>query len=301
MSGSRGDSPDWIRCFQAPAHSVLTLSSDESGSSPSPSPSPSPSRSKDDTTDSLIPADDGHPKTALGQSGAQSPSNKISETEAPIKGTELEVEVDRALPKKTKPRGNHEDAEVTEEDISEKHDGAHASKSRLPLVLSEKVHRTKALIECEGNSIDLSGDVGAVGRVMITDTPSGNCDMYLDLKGTIYRTTIVPSRTFCVVNFGQSEAKIEAIMNDFIQLKPQSNVHEAETMVEGTLEGFSFDSEEEAETMPKTISRQADQNEGTGEQTDGKPKGKSGKTSVCFWLSEWIKSSFLSMYICMYG
>lgn len=30
-----------------------------------------------------------------------------------------------------------------------------------------------------------------------------------------------------------SVAQIEAIMNDFIQLKPQSNVFEAETMVEG--------------------------------------------------------------------
>jgi len=29
--------------------------------------------------------------------------------------------------------------------------------------------------------------------------------------------------------------QIEAIMNDFIQLTPQSNVYEAETMVEGQL------------------------------------------------------------------
>lgn len=27
--------------------------------------------------------------------------------------------------------------------------------------------------------------------------------------------------------------QIEAIMNDFIQLKPQSNVYDAETMIEG--------------------------------------------------------------------
>lgn len=27
--------------------------------------------------------------------------------------------------------------------------------------------------------------------------------------------------------------QVEAVMNDFIQLKPQSNVYEAETMVEG--------------------------------------------------------------------
>lgn len=41
----------------------------------------------------------------------------------------------------------------------------------------------QALVECEGESIDLSGDMGAVGRVVIPDTPSGNSEMYLDLKG----------------------------------------------------------------------------------------------------------------------
>lgn len=42
----------------------------------------------------------------------------------------------------------------------------------------------QALVECEGDSIDLSGDMGSVGRVVISDTPSGNHDMFLDLKGT---------------------------------------------------------------------------------------------------------------------
>lgn len=41
----------------------------------------------------------------------------------------------------------------------------------------------QALVECEGESIDLSGDVGAVGRVVILDTPSRNHEMFLDLKG----------------------------------------------------------------------------------------------------------------------
>ncbi|EEF49205.1 conserved hypothetical protein [Ricinus communis] len=121
--------------------------------------------------------------------------------------------------------------------------------------------------------------MGAVGRVVIPDGSSGNHEMYLDLKGTIYRTKIVPSRTFCVVSFGQSEAKIEAIMNDFIQLKAQSNVYEAETMVEGTLEGFSFDSEDEAEKMPKPVSHQTDQNDGNEEQMNGKTKRKAKKSS----------------------
>jgi hypothetical protein len=41
----------------------------------------------------------------------------------------------------------------------------------------------QALVECEGDSIDLSGDMGAVGRIVISDAPSGNHEMYLDLKG----------------------------------------------------------------------------------------------------------------------
>ncbi|XP_028795770.1 DNA-binding protein BIN4-like [Neltuma alba] len=66
-------------------------------------------------------------------------------------------------------------------------------------------------------------------------------------------------------------------MNDFIQLKPQSNVYEAETMVEGTLDGFSFDSDEEADKLPKA--NQTDQNERDEEQTDKKASGKTDKTS----------------------
>ncbi|CAH8317412.1 unnamed protein product [Eruca vesicaria subsp. sativa] len=172
------------------------------------------------------------------------------------------------------------DATVAEEVTKDKNvKPSSGSSSRLPLVLSEKVNRTKVLVECEGDSIDLSGDMGAVGRVVVSDT---NEDVYLDLKGTIYKSTIVPSRTFCIVNVGQSEAKIEAIMNDFIQLTPQSNVYEAETMMEGTLEGFTFDSDDESNKNGKTASKPADQSGGPAEVTNanGKAKAKAKSESV---------------------
>uniref|UniRef100_A0A1J3F4G0 DNA-binding protein BIN4 n=1 Tax=Noccaea caerulescens TaxID=107243 RepID=A0A1J3F4G0_NOCCA len=164
------------------------------------------------------------------------------------------------------------DAVIAEEVTTDKNNKpSSGSSSRLPLVLSEKVNRTKVLVECEGDSIDLSGDMGAVGRVVVSDTTE---DVYLDLKGTIYKSTIVPSRTFCIVNVSQSEAKIEAIMNDFIQLTPQSNVFVAETMMEGTLEGFSFDSDDEANKNAKPASKPADQSGGTEEVTKAKAKAK---------------------------
>lgn len=92
------------------------------------------------------------------------------------------------------------------------------------------------------------------------------------MTGTIYRSTIVPSRTFCIVSVGQSEAKIEAIMNDFIQLEPQSNVFEAETMVEGTLDGFSFDSDVEGENIPRTSAHQSDPNNENGDEANKKSR-----------------------------
>ncbi|XP_057951382.1 DNA-binding protein BIN4 isoform X3 [Malania oleifera] len=190
-----------------------------------------------------------------------------------------EVSVHRTSQFPDKGKGSANDVQVAEEEIVRKHIEPQVCSSRLPLVLPEKVHLSKALTECEGESIDLSGDMGAVGRIVISDGPSKNHEMFLDLKGTIYKTTIVPSRAFCVVSFGQSEAKIEAIMSDFIQLKPQSNVYEAETMVEGTLEGFSFDLDDEVDKMPKAVAGQTGKKESTEEQNSSKCKGIAEKTS----------------------
>ncbi|CAL4971452.1 unnamed protein product [Urochloa decumbens] len=158
---------------------------------------------------------------------------------------------------------------VAEDEMQDKLTGNSVSQ-RLPLMFPDKVQRSKALIECDGDSIDLSGDIGAVGRIVVSNGPTGSQDLLLDLKGTIYKTTIVPSRTFCVVSVGQSEAKIEAIMNDFIQLEPQSNLFEAETMMEGTLDGFTFESDEEGDKLPESQPYQNDQNN----EDDGKPKAK---------------------------
>ncbi|KAL5568073.1 hypothetical protein UlMin_024648 [Ulmus minor] len=285
MSDSREDSPDWLHCFQAPTGSAVVLSSD---SEPSPDRSPLKVEDRNDFEERSIGKsfeivdEEEIPDKFPDTSGGESPSRKRSKLKSPKKGTKVE---DHNSPEKNKSvnpkrrKGNGGDAEVMEEEASDKHIEPKVSSSMLPLMLSDKVHRTKALVECEGDSIDLSGDMGAVGRVMISNSTSENHDLLLDLKGTIYKTTIVPSRTFCVVSFGQSEAKIEAIMNDFIQLKPQANVFEAETMVEGTLDGFSFDSDEEAEKIPKGVSHQADDGEDVEGQTNGKTKGKAAKTS----------------------
>ncbi|CAF1716292.1 unnamed protein product [Brassica napus] len=172
----------------------------------------------------------------------------------------LDKEVEPAVkkaPKKKSPKKNSAqeisedkdtDSIVADEVTTDKNTKpSSGSSSKLPLVLSEKVNRTKVLVECEGDSIDLSGDMGAVGRVVVSDTTQDQPDL---------------------LNY-MFPCQIEAIMNDFIQLTPVSNVYEAETMVEGTLEGFLFDSK------PPD-----DQSGDTAEVTKGSGKAKAKSENV---------------------
>ncbi|WOK96343.1 DNA-binding protein BIN4 [Canna indica] len=265
MSQSREASPDWLREFQPPSGTVVTLSSG-SDSSPENSPKVSALDSQEE------------PRRHQKQESAKIGSGEGDPLIKAMKPKDEQTENDQIL------RQDVLDANEgpVEEGVPEKSAGPSVS-SRLPLVFMDKVQRSKALVECDGDSIDLSGDVGAVGRLVISNGPTGNHGMLLDLKGTVYKTTIVPSRTFCVVSIGQSEAKIETIMNDFIQLEPQSNVFEAETMVEGTLDGFSFDSDEEVDRAPKTSAHQNDEKNENGDHTDTKtkePVNKKAKTAA---------------------
>ncbi|KAL2634770.1 hypothetical protein R1flu_006249 [Riccia fluitans] len=143
--------------------------------------------------------------------------------------------------------------------------------STLPVIFAEKIHRTKVLLECEDDGLDLSGDMGAVGRFTVTGRGDG--ELSLDLKGVIYKTTIVPSNTFLVVNVGQTEAKVEAIMNDFIQLQPDVNQVGDETVVEGTLEDFGFEVDNDVDgcAVPNGAPAPA---EGEGEHEDDREKPK---------------------------
>ncbi|KAI3800242.1 hypothetical protein L1987_35553 [Smallanthus sonchifolius] len=275
-SSSREYSPDWLRSHQAPSIWTLSSSSESDDQLPISSVIKSPSnkgKSPNKLSDSEHELSEGQPPKVEDDDVEETSLATASKLESSKKSLQLEPAETKG---KTMTEHENDDLKLLQrETADEKQTGPYISSSRLPLVLADKVQRSKVLVECEGESIDLSGDLGSVGRVVISDSPSGNQDMLLDLKGTIYKTTIIPSRTLCVVSFGQTEAKIEAIMNDFIQLKPQSNVYEAETMVEGTLERFSFDSEDEGD---KHASRQADENEGGEPQTNGKSRGKSEAT-----------------------
>ncbi|KAF0925141.1 hypothetical protein E2562_015416 [Oryza meyeriana var. granulata] len=223
----------------------------------------------------------GNSPSRAGEANKEEDSLNTSKTkhDQQVKGKKPKVAGPKAAPDQIDDILEQQEDGIAEEDMQEKPAEQYVSQ-RLPLIIPDKVQRSKALMECDGDSIDLSGDIGAVGRIVISNSPNGNQDLLLDLKGTIYKSTIVPSRTFCVVSVGQTEAKIEAIMNDFIQLEPQSNLFEAETMMEGTLDGFTFDSDEEGDKLPEPHASQNDQNNEDEDPPKAKTKRKAEKPAV---------------------
>lgn len=278
----REQSPDWLRCFQAPGRSFFSVSSDSDDS-----PSGSPARKVErKSTKGLVAEENENKDFTVFDVGDDTP---VKTDKKPVTAKKAQQAKPKAVKEETPRKGKQAKSNALVDDVVDANGEAAAIDddakkailpnvaSRVPLFLPDKVQRTKALVECDGDSIDLSGDIGAVGRVVISKTSLGEDEMLLDLKGTMYKSTIVPSATFCIVSFGQTEAKIEAIMSDFVQLKPHSNVFEAETMIEGTLDGFSFDSEDEAEKVPKTASH-GDQNNENGDHAEGKSKGSTQKS-----------------------
>uniref|UniRef100_A0A0D9VC71 DNA-binding protein BIN4 n=1 Tax=Leersia perrieri TaxID=77586 RepID=A0A0D9VC71_9ORYZ len=258
--GEEEEDPDWLRAFQAPTTSTVMLSS---GSDDSPENSPTRTTPAAEEQKGGSKASSEHAGDGVA-AAAQNKGKKATVTRRKIpsgqEGKKPKVAGPKATPDQLDDALEQLEDGVAEEDVHDKPTEQSVSQ-RLPLIIPDKVQRSKALIECDGDSIDLSGDIGAVGRIVVSNNPNGNQDLLLDLKGTIYKSTIVPSRTFCV---------IESIMNDFIQLEPQSNLFEAETMMEGTLDGFTFDSDEEGDKLPEPHASQNDQNN----EDEDKPKSK---------------------------
>ena len=135
--------------------------------------------------------------------------------------------------------------------------------SSLPLTVAPGVarrQRTTVLVQvdCDEDLLNISGDVGSIGRMNTTDN-----GIILDLQGHRYAGTIAPSLSHMVVGISRwsideasclsvatrfeisgfcllaapKEAKVESVTNDFVQLDHLQNVIEE---MKGTMTGTSF-------------------------------------------------------------
>lgn len=148
------------------------------------------------------------------------------------------------------------------------------SAHELAIMLPEKLPQFKMLVELESTgevhgATDLSGDSGAIGRMIVNKDTSGNPCIQLDLKGILYNATLVPSAvTMAVVNLSGNEGKVECLLDDFVQLREDPTFAEARGAM---LDDLLYEDEDETYAM-------GDDDGGDG--SGGKGKGKKVKAAA---------------------
>ncbi|KAK9292125.1 hypothetical protein L1049_020083 [Liquidambar formosana] len=124
MSSSREESPDWIRCFQGPTHSALTLSSDSESS-------PNDSTLREDSINeekpslhetSQFPEKEKNQDIILSDRDAEYPSKKTSRA----KSLRKQIPTKKKKKLTNKGGGNESDVMLVKEETSEKHIEPHA-------------------------------------------------------------------------------------------------------------------------------------------------------------------------------
>ncbi|KAL0248820.1 hypothetical protein GEMRC1_004054 [Eukaryota sp. GEM-RC1] len=90
--------------------------------------------------------------------------------------------------------------------------------SEMNLVLG-KLSDTSSIVQIEDNSFTVSGDIGCIGRLKVSKS-----DILLDVKGHMYSSKIVPCRSLLLLNVGGTDAKIEAVMNSFLDCTYTGNI-----------------------------------------------------------------------------
>jgi hypothetical protein len=155
--------------------------------------------------------------------------------------------------------------------------------SSLPLILPKqpKRNRSTMLVQIEDNNLELSGDIGAIGR--LTTLP--NEGIILDLKGHQYGGSIVPCGSFMVVGFQPKEARVETIISDFVQVEHLANMIDSLTgsLTSGTidpvlLEFQDVDGDETAALAKKYGNDEGDEDE-ENRMDESERKGSKKKPS----------------------
>jgi len=111
----------------------------------------------------------------------------------------------------------------------------------LEVVTSKSVERDAVLMCCNdadgnesGGMVELSGDIGAIGRVLVD-----GIHVKIDMKGIIYNTQTVNTNTMAILSVGEKSGKITAMFSDALILHSEGNEPQREKLVQGSLD-FDF-------------------------------------------------------------
>mmetsp|Transcript_9605 Transcript_9605/g.41371 ORF Transcript_9605/g.41371 Transcript_9605/m.41371 type:complete len:280 (-) Transcript_9605:664-1503(-) len=108
----------------------------------------------------------------------------------------------------------------------------------LPLICPAKLEENLVLAQSADVSFDLSGDVGAVGRVKIEEGK-----LSFDLKGTFYDAGRVACNSMVVVAVGDTEARVSSVIDEYLLLTESTEDTGGEKVLTGNVDFGTEDHE----------------------------------------------------------
>ncbi|KAL4527914.1 hypothetical protein Ndes2437B_g00042 [Nannochloris sp. 'desiccata'] len=173
--------------------------------------------------------------------------------------------------------------------------GLPVSSSCLPVVIPDRIPQIKVLLELESTdelhgATDLSGDSGAIGRVLVSNISSSGGgasgsgtqqqhqqQLQIDLKGVLYNATVVPCpMTMAIVNIGPTEAKIESLFSEYVQLREDARFSGEMGAADGFGGLLGDDDEDEHYNEAGEREEGGGANGAAGAKKKGVAKGKAG-------------------------
>lgn len=160
-------------------------------------------------------------------------------------------------------------------------------RSQLPLVVAPRLDESLVLLQSEGTELDLSGDVGAVGRVKVEGG-----QVYMDLKGVVYQGLVGECNSMCVVSVGEEEARVTAVLDEVVTLRRERDLlASGEIVVNGELneEGNGGEEREGEERREEGAERGRKRKKGL--ESGGKGRGKGRAKGVESVMMDGAKSA----------
>ncbi|PXF43547.1 DNA-binding protein BIN4 [Gracilariopsis chorda] len=148
------------------------------------------------------------------------------------------------------------------------HRHSQTPKSTLKLAVAPKLDESLVLLQSNDESLDLSGDLGAVGRAKIHDD-----DLFLDIKGVVYRAKNQACNTACVVHMADDEARVTSVLGEVLTLHAERNLFTSDEIV---INGDLSEELEDTYSSEEAVSRdQLEKGKGKKESRNAVDKVKS--------------------------
>lgn len=104
-------------------------------------------------------------------------------------------------------------------------------KSVMPLVVAPKLDDSLVLLQGCGEELDLSGDIGTVGRVKMADG-----QLYIDLKGGVFKANTYATNCMAVMGIHDDEARITSILDEAVLLTCERNLFASDQVLKGDID-----------------------------------------------------------------